>query len=102
MEFPLGEKTAYESFYQKLDARKRKRGSDECDRKWQDPKYDSAFILNAMSDDEDDLEQRPGEARTFLTMEPEWRSLEVSDVTDAIKAISAHYVLLVVSTICSC
>jgi hypothetical protein len=43
----------------KLDARKRKRRSNECDGKWQDPKYDSAFILNVMSDDEDDPEQHP-------------------------------------------
>ncbi|KAJ8580306.1 hypothetical protein M405DRAFT_890622 [Rhizopogon salebrosus TDB-379] len=71
----------------KLDARKRKRGSNECDSKWQDPKYDSAFILNAMSDDEDDLEQRPGEARTFLTMEPEWRSFELSALFAAVDEV---------------
>ncbi|KAG2343763.1 hypothetical protein BDR05DRAFT_1022312 [Suillus weaverae] len=70
-----------------LDARKRKRRSHECDGKWQDPKYDSAFILNAMSDDEDDPEQRPGEARTFLTMEPEWRSLELSALFAAIDEV---------------
>ncbi|KAG2353481.1 hypothetical protein BDR07DRAFT_1496188 [Suillus spraguei] len=71
----------------KLDARKRKRRSNECDGKWQDHKYDSAFILNAMSDDEDDPEQRPGEARTFLTMEPEWRSLELSTLFAAIDEV---------------
>lgn len=49
-----------------------------------------------MSDDEDDPEQRPGKARTFLTMEPEWRSLEVSAVTDAVNAISTYCILLVV------
>ncbi|KAG1813653.1 uncharacterized protein BJ212DRAFT_1482552 [Suillus subaureus] len=68
----------------KLDVHKRKHRSNECDEKWQDPKYDSAFILNVMSDDEDDPEQHPGEARTFLTMEPEWRSLELSMLFTAI------------------
>ncbi|KAG1812590.1 uncharacterized protein BJ212DRAFT_1483196 [Suillus subaureus] len=71
----------------KLDAHKRKCRSNECDEKWQDPKYDSAFILNAMSDDEDDPEQHPGEARTFLTMEPEWRSLELSALFAAIDEV---------------
>jgi hypothetical protein len=50
-----------------------------------------------MSDDEDDPEQHPGEARTFLTMEPEWRSLEVSAVTDAVNAITLKHLLYFVS-----
>jgi len=52
-----------------------------------------------MSNDEDDPEQRPGEARTFLTMEPEWQSLEVSAVTDAVKVIK--HLLYFVSCQCS-
>lgn len=62
----------------KLDARKRKRASNECDPKWKDGKYDMAFILNAMSDNDDNPNHVPGELLTFVTMEPEWRHPQVS------------------------
>ena len=44
---------------QKLEAQKRKRALDGCEAKWEDPKYDTTFILNAMSDDEDDPTSSP-------------------------------------------
>ena len=44
---------------QKLEAQKRKHASDGCEAKWEDPKCDTMFILNAMADDEDDLTSSP-------------------------------------------
>ena len=44
---------------QKLEAQKRKRASDGCEAKWEDPKCDTTFILNAMADDEDDPTSSP-------------------------------------------
>ncbi|KAG2029907.1 hypothetical protein BDR03DRAFT_879625, partial [Suillus americanus] len=51
-----------------------------------DPKHDSVFILNAMSDGEDDPEQRLGDAYTIVTVEPERRSLKARAATDGITA----------------
>ena len=44
---------------QKLEAQKRKRASDGCEAKWEDLKYDTTFILNAMSNDEDNPTSSP-------------------------------------------
>ena len=44
---------------QKLGAQKRKHASDGRKVKWEDLKYDTILILNAMSDDKDDPDQLP-------------------------------------------
>ncbi|KAI5987919.1 hypothetical protein F5J12DRAFT_728322, partial [Pisolithus orientalis] len=46
--------------------------SEECNSKWKDSKYDTAFILNVMSDDDDDPNHVPGESLAYMAMEPEW------------------------------
>ncbi|KAF8119205.1 hypothetical protein EV363DRAFT_1298025 [Boletus edulis] len=71
----------------KLDARKRKRLSNECPPQWKDAKYDTAFILNAMSDDEDDPNHITGQPRAYVTKEPEWRHLQLSELFSAIDAL---------------
>ena len=43
-----------------------------------DPKFDSAFIINAMSDYEDDPEQDPNLPKVWLRRVPDYRSDTVS------------------------
>ncbi|RDB19450.1 hypothetical protein Hypma_013500 [Hypsizygus marmoreus] len=66
-----------------LNARKRKRVKSE----YTDPKYDSAFILNAMSDYEDDPDRRPDEATYFIRRAPDYRSEEVVKLYEEIDKI---------------
>ncbi|PIL27136.1 hypothetical protein GSI_10277 [Ganoderma sinense ZZ0214-1] len=67
----------------KCDQRIRKRKGTKYD----DPKYDAAFIVNAMSDDEDD----PGsyvnnKATRYVSHAPHYRSLEAQELYDFIDA----------------
>jgi hypothetical protein len=53
------------------------------ERKWPlsqytDSKYDTAFTINAMSDDDDDPELIAGEAKRYLLIRPSYRSDQVS------------------------
>jgi hypothetical protein len=43
-----------------------------------DSKYDTAFTINAMSDDDDDPELIAGEAKRYLSIRPSYRSDQVS------------------------
>lgn len=45
-----------------------------------DPKYDGAFILNAMSDYEDDPERLQGEVNVYIARSPDYRSDIVSSL----------------------
>ncbi|TFK48360.1 hypothetical protein OE88DRAFT_1810278 [Heliocybe sulcata] len=54
----------------KLAARERKRGRSE----YTDPKYNSAFTINAMSDDEDDPERIPSDPIQYISRIPSYRS----------------------------
>ncbi|KAI0748332.1 hypothetical protein C8Q80DRAFT_732820 [Daedaleopsis nitida] len=50
--------------------RKRKAKGTE----WDDPKYDAAWLVNAMSDYEDPIDHREGEPSNYVTRSPWWRS----------------------------
>jgi hypothetical protein len=41
-------------------------------------KYDSAFIINAMSDDDDDPDHEEGQPRHYMSVRPSYRSDIVS------------------------
>ena len=59
---------------QKKEARERKRPLS----KYTDSKYNAAFTINAMSDDDDDPELIAGEAKRYLSIRPSYRSDQVS------------------------
>lgn len=66
-----------DTYRQKLAVRMRQRGALPAESLYRDKKYDTAFIVSAMSDDED--EYKPGK-RTgkYVTRPPAYRSKEVS------------------------
>ncbi|KAG1806960.1 hypothetical protein EV424DRAFT_1544055 [Suillus variegatus] len=66
----------------KLKARVRKRVKSG----YADPKYDAAFIVNAMSDDEE-MQTREGEAKKYISRAPDWRSDEFTKLYSEIDAI---------------
>ena len=57
-----------------MEQRERKREGSA----YTDGKYDSAFTLTAMSDDEDDPDPEQGKAKRFISHAPDYRSNEVS------------------------
>lgn len=59
---------------QKLEQRERKRVGSA----YTDAKYNSAFTLTAMSDDDDDPEPEDGRAKRYISHAPDYRSNEVS------------------------
>ena len=59
---------------QKLDARLRKRPMSA----FADTKFDSAFISNAMSDDEDNPDGDPVSEKLFVSRAPDYRSEQAS------------------------
>lgn len=61
---------------QKLEARIRKRPSST----YTDAKYDSAFIINAMSDDDDDPDHVEGQPKHYQCLRPSHRSDLVSEL----------------------
>lgn len=57
-----------------MEQRERKRVGSA----YTDGKYDSAFTLNAMSDDEDECDPDDDKAKQFISYAPDYRSVEVS------------------------
>ncbi|KAG1751406.1 uncharacterized protein EDB91DRAFT_1243673 [Suillus paluster] len=66
----------------KLKVRVRKRAKSG----FADPKYDAAFIVNAMSDDEE-MQTRDGEAKKYISRAPDWRSDKLTKLYSEIDAI---------------
>jgi hypothetical protein len=62
------------SLVQKKEARKRKRPLSQ----YTDSKYDAAFTINAMSDNDDDPELIASEVKRYLSIRPSYRSDQVS------------------------
>ncbi|KAG6897032.1 hypothetical protein C0993_007816 [Termitomyces sp. T159_Od127] len=67
-----------------LNARKRKRVKSA----YTDAKYDSAFILNVMSNYEDDPDRHPDEPTQYIRRRPDYRSETVSRLYEEIDKIS--------------
>lgn len=50
-----------------------------ADSKYRDPKYDHAFAVKIMSDDEDQIDDKGNKTGLYVSYAPLYRSKEVSD-----------------------
>lgn len=65
---------------QKLKTRTSKRGALPADHPLKHPRYDTAMTLQAMSDDEDKVQNGERVQNVFVSRAPTYRSAEVSAV----------------------
>ncbi|GBE80041.1 hypothetical protein SCP_0212430 [Sparassis crispa] len=70
----------------KLQVHIRKRTNLPKESKWRDPKYDAAFTMNLMSDDEDQVDEKGEFTGKYISKAPAYRSQELINLFRAVDA----------------
>ncbi|GBE87231.1 hypothetical protein SCP_1004780 [Sparassis crispa] len=70
----------------KLQVRIRKRTNLPKESEWRDPKYDAAFAVNLMSDDEDQVDEKGEFTGKYISKAPAYRSQELINLFRAVDA----------------